>query len=119
VIAVKPPAGPRREYRYRPEGEPRREGLGTVTRFVPDGHDGKMTLHPGDDVTADVPLRAGGEDFRLVWDGERAGAYTFDRLARQPQVRGRDGTGPGERATGVRLVPRPEGGWPAVPVLLP
>lgn len=119
VIRVTPSGGQPQEYRYRPDGGPRRDGPASVTRFVPDGHDGKMTIHPGDDVTADVPLRAGGQEFRLAWDGGRPGVYTFDRLAHQPEVRRADGSGPGERATGVRLVLLPEGGWPTVPVLLP
>jgi GTPase SAR1 family protein len=119
VLTVKSPDGSPREYRYRADGDPRRDGPASVARFVPDGHDGKMTFRPGDDVTAAVPLRAGGQEFELVWSDGRSRVYTFDRLARQPEVRRRDVPFAGERATGVRLVLLPPDGWPAVPPLLP
>ena len=90
-----------------------------MSRFAPDGHDGKVALRPGDEVTAAVPLRAGGAEFELAWADGRSRVYTFDRLARQPEVRRRDSPFAGERATGVRLVLLPENGWPAVPALLP
>jgi hypothetical protein len=119
VIAVKPASGPAGEYRYRPEGETRRDGPASVAQFVPDGHDGKLVIRPGDEVTAAVPLRAGGQEFELAWSASRTRVYTFDRVSRQPEVRRRDDPSVTERATGVRLMMFPEGGWPAVPPLLP
>jgi hypothetical protein len=119
VVTVKSPDGSPRDYRFRADGDPRRDGPASVIRYIPDGHDGKLTFRPGDDVTAAVPLRAGGSEIELVWSDGRSRVYTFDRLTRQPEVRRRDVPFAGERATGVRLVLLPDEGWPAVPPLLP
>jgi hypothetical protein len=120
VFTVRPAdGGPPQEYRYRLDGDSRRDGPTTISRFIPDGHEGTMTFRPGDEVLASVSYRAGGVEFELLWSDGRSRVYTFDRLLRQPEVRRRDSPFAGERAIGVRLVLLPETGWPAVPPLLP
>lgn len=110
---------PPREYAFRPVGTPRREGPTAVYRFVPDGHDGRVTFRPGDGVTAALRVRSGGQEFRLEWANGRSAVYQFGRLTREPSIRRADPAAPAEPATGVRLAAVPETGLPAVPVLLP
>jgi hypothetical protein len=119
------PAGPLvlahagRENRFRPDGDPRRDGPATVYRFVPDGWDGRLTVRPGDAVSVSLPVRAGGTEFLIEWASGRSAVYQFERLRREPTVRRAGPAGIAERATGVRLAAVPDAGLPAVPVLLP
>jgi hypothetical protein len=119
VVRASPPDAVETRYRFRLEGDPRRDGPTSVARFVPEGHTGKMTLRSDDLVSATVTLKAGGREFRLDWINGRSREFTFDRLRSQPDAKQADGSGPGERATGVKLVLLPENGWPAIPALLP
>jgi hypothetical protein len=119
VVTHTPAGGQPAEYPFRQEGEGTRERPVTVYTFTPDGQTGTITYHPGDGLTAALPLRAGGEEYRLVWSYGRSTVYQIDRLAQPPRL---ERVGPlpiPEPAAGVRLTVAPPDGLPAVPVLFP
>jgi hypothetical protein len=119
VVTHTPSGGQPVEYAYRQEGEGKRDRPVTTYTFVPDGHSGTIQYRPGDGLTATLPLRAGGEEYRLVWQSGRSAVYQIDRLAQAPRLE-RVGPVPApEPAAGVRLTVSPPGGLPAVPVLFP
>lgn len=119
VVAHTPAGGQPVESAYRPEGEGKRDRPVTTYTFVPDGHSGTIQYRPGDGLTASLPLKAGGEEYRLVWQSGRSTVYQIDRLAQAPRLE-RVGPVPApEPAAGVRLTVGPPGGLPAVPVLFP
>ncbi len=114
VVRVHPPGGEAKEFAFKPVGDGTRDRPVTVFRFTPDGHPGTLSLRPGDDVTATLPLRSGGQDYRLVWSGGRSASFRWDAL-NQPPVLEKVGPLPAPvRVPGVKL-----DGGPAVPGLLP
>ncbi len=114
VVRHTPAGGEPREYPYRQQGDGVRDRPVTVFRFTPDGHPGTLTLRPGDEVIATLPLRSGGQEYRLVWSGGRSAAYRWDALG-QPPVLEKVGPLPAPvRVPGVKLE-----GFPTVPGLLP
>jgi hypothetical protein len=117
TITLTPRAGgPAVARAFKPVGEGTRLGSVTVYRFTPEG-DGKLTYTPGDRLTAEVPVRSGGQAMRLVWDAGGTQTFQFDRLAREPTLV-RPGLPP-DRAEGVRLTPIEGSVVPRVPALLP
>jgi hypothetical protein len=115
VVTHTPAGGSPTELPFRLEGEGKRDRPVTIYTFVRDGHPGAFTYRPGEGLTASLPVRAGGQDYKLVWSNGRSMVYQIDRL-QQPPALERNGTEP---APGVRLTVSPPGGLPAVPVLLP
>lgn len=114
VVSHQPLGGEAKEYAFKQQGDGTRDRPVTVFRFTPDGHPGSLSLRPGDDVTAALPLRSGGQDHRLVWAGGRSAAFRWDALS-QPPVLEKVGPLPAPvRVPGVKL-----DGGPAVPGLLP
>ncbi|OWK40908.1 hypothetical protein FRUB_04800 [Fimbriiglobus ruber] len=119
VVTHTPAGGAPREYKFRVEGDGRREHAATAFTFVPDGPSAAIPYRSGDGLTAALGLRAGGREYRLVWSGGRSAVYQFDRLWAPPKV---EKVGPlpvPEPAPGVRLVVPPPGTLPAIPALLP
>ena len=84
VVTHTPAGGQPVESAYRLEGEGKRDRPVTTYTFVPDGHSGTIQYRAGDGLTATLPLRAGGEEYRLVWQSGRSAVYQIDRLAQPP-----------------------------------
>jgi hypothetical protein len=105
------------EYKMKRIGEPARRDGEIVARYVPDGWAGKLTLAPGDRLTASLPVSADGPEVRLVWDSNRTHSFAFESLSRAPALV--PATGPRSPAAGVHLTVTPPTGLPAVPVVLP
>ncbi len=93
-----------RELIFRQSGEPEVSSQWSLYRYIPMGHDGKIDFHPGDIVTADLTVRSGTVEYRLLWNAETSSVFSFDRLNREPELRALDSNILGERATGVRLL---------------
>lgn len=114
VVRHQPAGGEAKEYAFRQAGDGTRDRPVTVFRFTPDGHPGTLVFRPGDDVSASLAVRSGGQDFRLVWSGGRSAAFRWDALT-QPPVLEKIGPLPAPvRVPGVTLA-----GGPTVPGLLP
>jgi hypothetical protein len=117
-VTLTPRGGPPvvREFAHSPTDEGTRQGSVWLYRFTPPA-DPKLVYHPGDGLTAELPVRVGGQSLRLVWEAGGTNTFQFDRLAREPRLV-RPGSPP-ERAEGVRLTPAEGSAFPRVPVLLP
>jgi hypothetical protein len=94
------------------KGETR--GTATVYRFTPEGN-GKLAYFAGDDFRAELPVRAGTQELKLIWDTGGSNTFRFDRLNREPRLV--KSTGGTEPATGVRLAVT-SGSVPKLPVLM-
>lgn len=105
-----------RGFAHPPADEGTRQGSAWVYRFTLPA-DAKFTYRPGDGLTAELPVRVGGQSLRLVWDAGGTVTFQFDRLTREPRLV-RPGSPP-ERAEGVKLTPTEGSAFPRVPVLLP
>jgi hypothetical protein len=116
VVRHTPAGGEPVEVAFRQAGDGLRERPTTTYRFVPDGPAG-LTYRPGDALTASLPLRAGGDEYRLAWAAPRSACYQFDALARPPALEKAGPVPAPEPAPGVAVTA--DGGWPAVPALLP
>jgi hypothetical protein len=95
------------------KGEPR-EGA-SAYRLVPDGA-AKIEYAPGDDLRAELPVRAGSRALALRWETGPSNTF-FDRLTREPRLTRPDGGT--EPAPGVKLTPSYPNAIPAFPVLMP
>lgn len=118
TITVAPRMGDMREpttLRFKHSGAPMREGSATSHRFFPEGG-GKLTYRPGEEFRAEVPVRAGAQDMKLVWESGGPKTYQFVRLEREPRLVKSTGT---EAATGVKLTPLTGSAVPKLPVLFP
>src|SRR5262249_46215240 len=98
-------------------GEPARRDGEVLSRYAPDDWSGKLTLAPGDTLTASLPVSADGPEVRLVWDSNRTKTFAFESLSRPAALV--PPTGPRTPATGVRLVVTPPNGLPVVPAVIP
>ncbi|MDY3552667.1 hypothetical protein R5W24_001753 [Gemmata sp. JC717] len=90
-------------------------GTTTVYPLVPDGPT-KLAYRAGDSLRAELPVRAGVRELKLLWDTGPTSVLQFDRLTYEPRL-----TKPGggtEPASGVKLV-LTAGTVPALPVLFP
>ena len=96
----------------------KRSGDGTATsyRFTAEG-DGKLKYHPGDELTAELPVRAGVQEFKLVWEATATKTYQFDKLSHEPRLVKAGGVS--EPATGVKIVPSTPAALPRLPALFP
>jgi hypothetical protein len=103
------------EYAFRVVGEPTTTAAASVFRLAADGHDGKLTYRPGDELSAALALKAGDRSFRLDWSYSGSTVYQFDALAREPTLRPDAATAVAERAAGVRLT---AAGLPRLPLVL-
>ena len=75
-----------------------------------------MTYRPGDELRAEVPVRSGTQDMKLVWETGGPRSYQFVRLEREPRLAKPTGT---EAATGVKLTPLTGSVVPKLPALFP
>jgi hypothetical protein len=96
----------------------KRSDSGSTTNyaFVPET-DGKLTYQPGDRLRVELPMRAGDEQFSLVWESGNSKTFQFDRLEGEPRRVKPDGGS--VAATNVKLTPRPGSKIPELPVLFP
>lgn len=105
---------------FKPVGSARYERPLNIQRFEPKVPLLKWTIHPGDELSAILNLRSGGQEYRLLWSAGRSRVYQMDVVFRSPKL---ERVGPilfpPEQAAGVRLDPLPTTGWPTVPLLLP
>ncbi|QEL21119.1 GTPase domain-containing protein [Limnoglobus roseus] len=87
-----------KELSFRTTGEPQTSASATGYRFTADG-ESKLTVRPGDEVSASLKLKAGDREFRLEWTNGGSVVYQFESLHREPTL----ATELSERATGVKL----------------
>jgi hypothetical protein len=78
---------------------------------------GKLAYRAGDDLRAELPVRAGAQTRTLLWETGASNTFRFDRLAREPRItKSTTGT---DAAPGVRLVPSASSTLPKFPALMP
>lgn len=83
---------------------------------------GRIILHPGDAIWAELPVRdAQNKDWLLIWrdNGARSALYQFEQLLLTPLLKSADSGIKPQKADGVSLMFDPKDGWPRVPDLLP
>jgi len=119
TVTVSPPGGTARTYAFRPAGDGVRDRPVTRFCFRPAGHSGKLSVRPGDAVTATLPVRAGGQAYDVVWVAGRSTVFQLDRLEQPPRVESAAGGVLSPAAAGVTISVPPPGVWPRVPPLLP
>jgi hypothetical protein len=87
----------------------------TVYRLTREG-DAKLAYRAGDDLRAELPVEAGRQALRLVWEAGGSNTFRFDRLSHEPRLtRAGGGT---DAAPGVKLVPSAASAFPKLPVLM-
>lgn len=90
-------------------------GTNAVYQLTPDGNT-KLAYRAGDSLRAELPVKAGARDLKLVWETGATNTFRFDRLTREPRLtKATDGTEP---APGVKLA-LTAGSMPKFPVLMP
>jgi hypothetical protein len=101
---------------FKQTGNGVREGAGTNFRFTVEG-DGKLTYRPGDELRAELPVKVGTQDYKLMWEATESQTFQFDKLTHEPRlVKPGGGSEPG---AGVRLKPLPGTTLPRLPSLFP
>jgi len=115
VITITPKGGATTTLRFKQSGAGIREGSATSYRFVPE-ESGKAVYRPGDDLRAEVSVRAGAQEFKLEWEMGGPKTYQFVRLEREPRLVKPAGA---EAATGVKLTPMAGSRLPKLPALFP
>src|SRR5207248_3198320 len=68
TLTHSPAGGGSQEYRLKRVGEPVRRDNEVIARYVPDEWSGRLTVVPGDSLTASLPVSAEGPELKLVWD---------------------------------------------------
>ncbi len=58
----------------------------------------KLGYFAGDDFRAELPVKAGSQEFKLIWEKGGSETFRFDRLSREPRLV--KPTGTGEAAVG-------------------
>jgi hypothetical protein len=111
TVTVTPRAGKAFTKQLKPAGDGTRKENETTYRFT--AGEGAVPYQPGDELRAELPVKAGNEELKLVWDAGGPRAYQFDRLWHDPRiVKG----AASEPAPGARLTSPT---WPRLPVLFP
>ncbi len=100
--------------RFKQSGEGLQSGSTTMYQFTSEGTE-KLTFIPGDALKAELPVRSGTQEFKLVWEGGTSQTYPFDLLSREPRLV--KSTGTTEPAVGVKMTLTPNSVWPHIPVL--
>ncbi|HEY1187574.1 MAG TPA: hypothetical protein VGE74_07940, partial [Gemmata sp.] len=90
-------------------------GTTTVYALIPEGNT-KLKYRAGDSLSAELPLKVGARDLKLLWQIGPTSTFQFDRLSREPQLT--KAAGGTEPATGVKLA-LTGGTLPKLPVLFP
>ena len=105
--------------------ELKQQGVGTGVdggvkyRFVPGRAPAKLTLVPGDSISAGLALRSDAGRYKLVWPTARTATFLVERLTREPWIERQQAPAIPQRATGVSVKWIPESGMVRVPELLP
>jgi hypothetical protein len=115
TITLTPRSGAPSTLQFKQSNTGVREGSVLSYRFVREGKT-SLAYSPGDELRAELPLKVGTQEFKLVWDAGTTQTFQFDRLAREPRLVKTGGTS--EPANGVRLIPI-NGNFPHLPVLFP
>ena len=115
TVSTTTPGGGSISLRFKQSGKPQSEGSATRYRFIPENGK-RLVYHPGDELRAEVPVRSGSQDMKLVWESGGPKSYQFVRLEREPRLVKSTGT---EAATGVKLIPLAGSVVPKLPVLFP
>jgi hypothetical protein len=97
-------------------GDATRDGTMSTYRFTVEGN-GKFKLSPGETLRAELTLRAGSQDWKLVWDRPGSRLYPFDLFDREPRLLKMKGSS--EAAVGVKLTLTAGSRWPRLPLLFP
>ena len=93
-----------------------RSGSTTAYRLAIEG-DGKLTYLPGDGMRAEMPVRSGTQEFKIIWEPQGTRTYQFDLFDREPRLV--KNAGSSEPAVGVKLTPSKESILPRIPALFP
>ncbi len=116
TITVTTPAGTTTTKQYKQSGSSSRVGSAMKHSLVAESTT-KLVYEPGDTLKAELPLRAGTQDLKLVWENGPTNTFQFDRLSQEPRlIRAGNASEP---ATGVRLTPSPGSSFPQLPMLFP
>ena len=89
-------------------------GRGARYRFSIDAKSAPLAYRPGEALTAELPVKAGAETYKLRWAAPGTATFQFDRLTREPTLA--SAVGP---ATGVTIGWQPAKEAVTVPELLP
>lgn len=100
--------------RFPQVGTPLREGSGRLYIFQAEKVE-RIQYRPGETLTLELPLRAGQETMRLIWERGLSVSYQFDGIHHPPRLIRADGSM--EAARGVRLSPLAGSVWPVPPPL--
>lgn len=115
AVTLAPASGAPVALKFRPDGGETRDKA-KVYRLVPEGG-GKLAYRAGDDLRAELPVKAGGQTRTLVWEAGGSNTFRFDRLTREPRLT--KPTGGTDPAPGARLTPTAGSTFPKLPVLMP
>ena len=119
VIEYTPQGGTTQKFRYTQEGSGRPDRPVTRYTFKPEGRRAAFDYKPGDRLTANLEIRAGGDRFDLIWAQGPNTLYQFDALVSPPIVKKAGPISAEESAPGVHLELREEGQLPRLPRLYP
>ena len=100
--------------RFKQRGEGLQSGSTMAYQFDAESS-GKLTFIPGDALKAELPVRSGTQEFKLVWEGGMSRTYPFDLFSREPRLVKPNGTS--EPAIGVKMTLTPSSMWPHIPIL--
>jgi hypothetical protein len=115
TLSVVHPGGAVTTRRFKQIGDGERSGSITTYKFSSEV-DGKQTFVPGDSLRAELPVRSGTQELKLVWEGGTIRSFPFDMLSREPRLLKANGLS--EPAVGVKLSTTSGSNWPRIPVLL-
>jgi hypothetical protein len=90
--------------------------MATTYTLTPESPD-KIAYAAGDDLRAELPVKAGTQMLALKWETGPSNTFRFDRLTREPRLT--KAPGGTEPATGVKLTPVNDKAIPPFPVLMP
>jgi hypothetical protein len=96
-------------------GKGERRDNATMYRLTPEAGT-KLAYSAGDEFRMELPVKAGTQELKLVWDKGGSNTFRFDRISREPRLSKPNGTS--EPATGVKLTPTPGSSIPKFPALM-
>ncbi len=117
TLTITPRNGAAVTRQFKQSGSGTREGSAMRYPFAAEKNEKPLTYQLGDELKAELPLKAGTQEFKLVWDSTGTRTYQFDKLACEPKLVKPGGAT--EAATGVRLIPTTGSNLPRLPVLFP
>lgn len=117
TITITPERGPPRVTTFGGTKAGERTAAGVPYRFTRDPKSAALVYHPGDTLTAELPVKAAAAKYKLLWTAGGTVTYQFDRLTREPVLEPAGGRQ--TPATGVTLTWLPAKEAVTVPELLP